>query len=58
MDQRLAGGWGIECTRGAYRVLNYSTGQSIQQSDRLRACAEFIVRYVGFIHAVVKRRPH
>lgn len=58
MDQRLAGGWGIECVEGHYHILNYATGQSIQEPDRLHACAEFIVRYVGFIHAVVKRRPH
>jgi hypothetical protein len=54
-DQRLAGGWGIEEDRGCYRVQNFSTGQSLLDRDRLRACAEFIVRYVGFIHEVVKR---
>jgi hypothetical protein len=57
MDQRLAGGWGIEQARDGYRIQNYSTGQSIVERDRLHACAEFIVRYVGFIHKVVQRRP-
>lgn len=54
-DQRLAGGWGIEQSLGHYRVKNYSSGQYLVAADRLRACAEFIVRYVGFIHDVVTR---
>ena len=54
-DQRLAGGWGIECGHGHYRVQSYSSGQYLVERDRLHACAEFIVRYVGFIHDVVKR---
>jgi hypothetical protein len=54
-DQRLAGGWGIEQTLDHYRVQNYSSGQYLVEQDRLHACAEFIVRYVGFIHAVVRR---
>jgi len=54
-DQRLAGGWGIEQDRDHYRVQNYSNGQCLVEQDRLRACAEFIVRYVGFIRDVVKR---
>jgi hypothetical protein len=58
MDQRLAGGWGIECVHGCYRIQNYSDGRSIQEPDQLHACAEFIVRYVGFIHTVLKQRPH
>jgi len=54
-DQRLAGGWGIEHDQGRYRVQNYSSGQCLMEQDRLHACAEFIVRYVGFIHDVVTR---
>ena len=54
-DQRLAGGWGIEHDRGHYRVQNYGSGQYLVEQDRLHACAEFIVRYVGFIHEVVTR---
>ena len=54
-DQRLAGGWGIEHTHGQYRVQNYANGQYLVERDRLHACAEFIVRYVGFIQQVVKR---
>lgn len=56
-DQRLAGGWGIEHDRDHYRVQNYSSGQCLVERDRLHACAEFIVRYVGFIHDVVTRHP-
>ena len=56
-DQRLAGGWGIEQDRGHYRVQNYSNGQYLVEQDRLHACAEFIVRYVGFIRQVVERHP-
>lgn len=55
MDQRLAGGWGIEHDRDQYRVQNYSSGQCLVERDRLHACAEFIVRYVGFIRDVVMR---
>ena len=54
-DQRLAGGWGIEHDRDHYKVQNYSSGQCLVEQDRLHACAEFIVRYVGFIHDVVTR---
>lgn len=56
-DQRLAGGWGIEHDHGHYRVRNYSSGQYLVEPDRMRACAEFIVRYVGFIREVVRRHP-
>jgi hypothetical protein len=52
-DQRLAGGWSIEHDNGGYRVQNYSTGQYLVERDRLQACAEFIIRYVGFIRETV-----
>jgi hypothetical protein len=52
-DQRLAGGWSIEHDNGHYRVQNYSTGQYLVEQDKLQACAEFIVRYVGFIREAV-----
>jgi hypothetical protein len=54
-DQRLSGGWGIERDHDLYRVHSYSSGQSLVERDMLHACAEFIVRYVGFIHEVVTR---
>jgi hypothetical protein len=54
-DQRLAGGWGIERTLGHYRVQNYASGQYLVETDRLHACAEFIVRYVGVIGAALRR---
>ena len=56
MDQRLAGGWVIEHDRDHYRVQNYSSGEHFEERDRLHACAEFIVRYVGFIRETVKRQ--
>jgi hypothetical protein len=55
-DQRLAGGWGIELEDDHYRVQSYSSGQYLLERNRLHACAEFIVRYVGFIRDSVKRR--
>jgi hypothetical protein len=55
MDQRLAGGWGIECAHGQYRIQSYASGRHLLEKDRLHACAEFIVRYVGFIGEVVRR---
>jgi hypothetical protein len=55
MDQRLAGGWGIECVHGQYRIQSYANGRHLLEKDRLHACAEFIVRYVGFIGEVVRR---
>jgi hypothetical protein len=48
-DQRIAGGWGIECEGTDYRVQSYSGGDHLIIEDRFRACAEFIVRYVRFI---------
>jgi hypothetical protein len=54
-DQRLVGGWGIEEDRGHYRLQNFSTGQYLVERDRLHACAEFIIRYLGVIYEVVKR---
>ena len=58
MDQRLAGGWGIEREAEHYRVQNYSNGEHLVERDRLRACAEFIVRYVGFIRDTVMRHEY
>jgi hypothetical protein len=48
-DQRFAGGWGIEQIGREYRVLNFGDGRSLSFRDRMQACAEFVVRYVGFI---------
>ena len=54
-DQRLAGGWGLECEGDLYRVHNFSSGESLLFPDRVRACAEFIVRYVRLIGDVQAR---
>jgi hypothetical protein len=59
MDQRLAGGWGIERDeQGRYRIQSYASGRHLVERDRLHACAEFIVRYVGFIGDVIRRNRH
>jgi len=54
-DQRLSGGWGIECDHGQYRVQHYSTGRHLLEKKKLHAVAEFVVRYVGFIRDVRNR---
>ena len=57
-DQRLAGGWGIECEHGQYRVQSYASGRHLLEKKKLHAVAEFVVRYVGFIRDVLDRnRP-
>jgi len=54
-DQRLAGGWGIECDHGQYRVQSYAGGRPLVERRKLHAVAEFIVRYVAFIGDVLSR---
>jgi hypothetical protein len=54
-DQRLTGGWGIECDHGQYRVQSYANGRYLLERQKLHAVAEFIVRYVGFIGDVLNR---
>jgi hypothetical protein len=48
-DQLLAGGWGIERQDDHWRIQNFSDHRHLEVKDRIRACAEFVVRYVGFI---------
>jgi len=57
-DQRLTGGWGIECDHGQYRVQSFSSGRHLIERAKLHAVAEFVVRYVGFIREVVNRYHH
>ena len=55
-DQRLAGGWGIECDQhGQYRVQSYASGRHLLEKRKLHAVAEFVVRYVGCIRDVLER---
>jgi hypothetical protein len=57
-DQRLVGGWGIDCEGGRYLIRPYGVETSerrLVEKDRLRATAEFIVRYVGRIGEVMRR---
>jgi hypothetical protein len=52
-DQLLAGGWGIECDHGRYRIQSFSSGRHLLEQKKLHAVAEFVVRYVGFIRDVL-----
>jgi len=54
-DQRLVGGWGIECDHGQYRVQSYSGGRPLVEKKKLHAVAEFIVRYVAFVGDALSR---
>lgn len=54
-DQRLVGGWGIECDHSQYRVQSYASGRHFLEKKKLHAVAEFVVRYVGFIRDVLDR---
>ena len=55
-DQRISGGWGLDCEGNEYRLKNFQTGESSVISDERRACAEFIVRYVAFIANALNSR--
>ncbi|HKU65998.1 MAG TPA: hypothetical protein VJQ06_13160 [Rhizomicrobium sp.] len=54
-DQRLVGGWGIECDHGQYRVQSFASDHHLLERKKLHAVAEFVVRYVGFIREVLTR---
>lgn len=54
-DQRLAGGWGLECDGDRYVIHCYGGDENLVVKDRLRACAEFVVRYTKFIGDVQER---
>jgi hypothetical protein len=54
-DQRIAGGWVIDRDDGKYRLKNFETGKSSLIADKFKAHAEFIVRYVGRIGAVIRK---
>jgi hypothetical protein len=54
-DQLLAGGWSIEHRNDHWRIQNFSDHRHLDVKDRIRACAEFVVRYVAFIGEVQAR---
>ena len=54
-DQRMSGGWGIECEHGQYKVQNYGNGCALVETRKLHAVAKFIVRYVAFMGDVLSR---
>ena len=37
-DQLLAGGWGIECDHGRYRVQSFSSGRHLLEQKKMHAC--------------------
>lgn len=55
-DQMLAGGWGIECDGQEYRVQSFDGGGELVMESRVRATAEFAVRYLGVIGAVMRHQ--
>jgi len=56
-DQRFSGGWGIERANGMWRVWNFANrSERLVEHNRLHAVAEFIVRYVGFMGDVLRRK--
>ena len=57
-DQRIAGGWVMDCEGKSYRLKNFASGRSVLITDKFHAIAEFIVRYVRRIQdVVVKYEP-
>jgi hypothetical protein len=54
-DQLIAGGWSIDQEDGHWRIQNLSAHSCLDVEDRIRACAEFVVRYVAFIGDVQAR---
>ena len=54
-DQRLSGGWGIECEGDDFRIQSYSSHDHLIVPNKVRAVAEFIVRYTRFIGEVQTR---
>jgi hypothetical protein len=55
-DQRLAGGWGIECEGESYHVQSFDGGGELVMRNRVRATAEFAVRYLSVIAAVMRHQ--
>ena len=56
-DQILAGGWGIEGDGEEYRVQSFDGGGELVVHSRVRATAEFAVRYLDVIAGVMRRQP-
>jgi hypothetical protein len=54
-DQLIAGGWSIDQEDDHWRIQNLSEHSCLDVKDRIRACAEFVVRYVAFIGDVQAR---
>ena len=54
-DQRIAGGWVMDCEGKHYRLKNFETGKSYLIDGKERAFAEFIVRYVHRIGDVIAK---
>ena len=55
-DQMLAGGWGIEREGEAYHVQSFDGGGELVVTNRVRATAEFAVRYLRVIAGVMRHQ--
>ena len=48
-DQRWPEGWCLDECNGQYSVYYYPEGENLRFTDRLHACAEYIVRVIHWI---------
>ena len=59
-DQVLAGGWGLECDGEEYHVQSFNNegdgGGDLVVQSRVRATAEFAVRYLEVIAGVMRHQ--
>jgi hypothetical protein len=55
-DQRLAGGWGIACEGEDWHVQSFGGDGELVVRDRVRATAEFAVRYLRVIAGVMRHQ--
>ena len=54
-DQMLAGGWSIERDGDTYHVQSFDGGGDLVVENRVKATAEFAVRYLDVIAGVMRR---
>jgi hypothetical protein len=58
-DQRLVGGWVMDCKGRSYYLKNFKSGRDCTFADRYKACAAFVVHYIDLIrHVLDKYDPH
>ena len=54
-DQRIAGGWVMDCEGDSYRLKHFETGRTVLIGDKYRAFSEFIARYIRRIGRVIAK---